>query len=76
MKLSENLLSDLTHGNAGRIAVEFGIDLAQLDAALALTPLERLIRHDQALPLILSMKNAGIQHYGFDPGFAEEIERT
>jgi hypothetical protein len=73
MKASENPSTDLACGNAGRAAVEYGIDFAPLDASLALTPLERLIRHDQALPLILAMKNAGIQHYGFDPGLVEGI---
>jgi hypothetical protein len=76
MKDSENSPAGDELGNAGRAAVEYGIDLEQLDANLALTPLERLILHDQALQLILAMKNAGIRYYGFDPGLAEAIERT
>ena len=66
---------DPTLGQACRAAVEYGIDLDQLDSSLALTPLERLIRHDQALELILALRKAGIQHYGFDPRFAEAPER-
>ena len=76
MKTSGKTSTDLAHGKAGRAALEYGIDLAQLDASLALTPLERVILHDHALPLILAMKTAGIEHYGFDPGLAETVERT
>lgn len=76
MKDSENSSAGFGLGDAGRAAVEYGLDLAQLDASLALTPLERLILHDQALQLVLAMKNAGIRYYGFDPGLAQAIERT
>ncbi len=46
----------------------------ELEYTLSLTPLERLIRHDQALELILAMRQAGIRHYGFDPGLPEDSD--
>ena len=67
---------DFEFGNAVAKAAEFGIDLAQLDASLAMTPLERLIVNDQALELMLAMKDAGIQYYGFDPGPSEAVVQT
>ena len=76
MKVNEDSLAHLALGNASRAAVEYGIDLADLDASLALTPLERLILHDQALQLILAMKSAGVRYYGFDPGLVEAVERA
>jgi hypothetical protein len=75
MKVSENSSLDLEHGYACKAAIDYGIDFAQLDASLALTPLERLILHDQALALIIAARDAGIQHYGFDPGPVEAFER-
>ena len=75
MQSNGNSSIDPTLGEACKAAVEYGIDLSQLDASLALTPLERLIRHDQALELILAVRLAGIQHYGFDPRFVEALER-
>ena len=52
---------------AYRAAVEYGIDVSQLEHILTLTPAERLKRHDAALALVLAAREAGIRHYGFDP---------
>jgi hypothetical protein len=76
MQTYNDFSMNLTPGSAWRAAAEYGIDLDQLDSSLSLTPLERLIRHDQALELILAMTQAGIRYYGFDPRFAEAPERA
>lgn len=52
-------------------AVEYGIDMCQLDYLLTLTPAERLRRHDAALAFVLTARKAGIKHYGFDPRSSE-----
>ncbi len=72
MKTRQDWIEELPAGSASRAAAEYGFELAQIDEALVLTPLERLKRHDQALGLILAVKRDGIEHYGFDPGSAEE----
>jgi len=61
--------------NAFRTSGDLGFDLDELEYSLTLAPLERLIRHDQALELILAVRQAGIRHYGFDPGLPEDSER-
>lgn len=43
------------------------VDVSQIDALLALTPTERLLRHEQALELVHELRKAGRQLYGFDP---------
>jgi hypothetical protein len=48
-------------------AAEYGIDICQLEFLCALTPAERLRRHDAALELVLAARKAGIRYYGFDP---------
>ncbi len=48
-------------------AIEYGIDIHQLEYILTLTPAERLRRHDGALALVLAAREAGIRFYGFDP---------
>ena len=52
---------------AYQAAVEYGIDVSQLEYILTLTPAERLRRHDAALALVLAVRKAGIRYYGFDP---------
>lgn len=52
---------------AYQAAVEYGIDVSQLEYILTLTPAERLRRHDAALAFVLAARKAGIQYYGFDP---------
>jgi hypothetical protein len=52
-------------------AVEYGIDICQLEYLLTLTPMERLLRHDAALAFVLAAREAGIQYYGFDPRHPE-----
>jgi hypothetical protein len=52
-------------------AVEYGIDICQLEYLLTLTPMERLLRHDAALAFILAAGEAGIRYYGFDPRHPE-----
>jgi hypothetical protein len=76
MEARDDSLSRIALGKACRAAVDYGIDLRELDYLLGLTPLERLLRHDQALQLILAARKAGVQHYGFDPRPAEEPERA
>jgi len=76
MEARDDSLSRITLGKACRAAVDYGIDLRELDYLMGLTPLERLVRHDQALQLILAARKAGIQRYGFDPRPAEEPERA
>jgi len=60
---------------ACQAAADFGIDLRELDRLLGLTPLERLLLHDQALDLILAMRRAGIHYYGFDPRPTENPDK-
>ncbi len=52
-------------------AAEFGLDMHQLEYLLALTPAERLMRHDAALEFVRAAREAGIKYYGFDPGSSE-----
>lgn len=52
-------------------AVEYGVDMCQLEYLLTLTSAERLRRHDAALAFVLAARNAGIQYYGFDPRSSE-----
>ena len=40
-----------------------GFDLSLVDSNLALTPEERLLRHDSALELVLEMRAAGAALY-------------
>jgi hypothetical protein len=63
-------------GRACQAAIDFGIDLSELDYVLGLTPLERLVRHDQALELIFAARKAGVRYYGFDPRPAEDPEKA
>ncbi len=60
---------------AFQAAVEYGIDGCLLDYALTLSPRERLTRHDQALEVVLAVRQAGIQYYGFDPRLPKNPER-
>jgi hypothetical protein len=53
--------------SAYQSAIEYGIDVYQLEYLLTLTPAERLMRHDAALALVLAAREAGIRYYGFDP---------
>lgn len=62
---------DRGESDAIRAAREYGIDLSLTDYLLSLTPLERLLRHDQALELIRAARAAGREHYGFDPRSAQ-----
>jgi hypothetical protein len=60
--------------DAWQKAKEYGIDIAQLEFLIALSPAERLRRHDMVRPLILAARQAGIQYYGFDPRPPETAE--
>ena len=62
-------------GHAWQAAIDYGIDVSQTEYLMSLTPLQRLIRHDQALDLVLAMRQAGIKHYGFDPNPPETPDR-
>ena len=59
------------HNSACQDAVEYGIDVYQLEYLLTLTPAERLVRHDAALALVLAAREAGIRYYGFNPGYTK-----
>lgn len=65
---------DPSESQARRAALEYGIDLSITDYLLTLTPDERLERHDQALELVRALRQAGIEHYGFDPRNPPETE--
>ena len=52
-------------------AIEYGIDMFQLEYLLTLTPAERLRRHDASLAFVLAARKAGIKYYGFDPRSSE-----
>ena len=56
---------------AYQAAIEYGIDIDQLEYLLTLTPSERLRRHDAALAFVMAAREAGINYYGFDTGSAE-----
>ena len=58
-------------GSAWQAAIDFGIDVHQLDYLMSLTPAQRLERHQQALALVRAMRQAGIDYYGFDPRLPE-----
>ena len=47
--------------NALERAVRFGVDLSLLRERLALTPTERLERHQRALELVLELQKAGVK---------------
>jgi hypothetical protein len=55
-------------------AVEYGIDVCQLEYLLTLTPLDRLLRHDAALALVVAAREAGKKYYGFDPRHPETFK--
>lgn len=52
------------------------VDESQILELLALTPTERLLRHEQALELVDELRKAGKQFYGFDPRAVVEAERA
>ena len=43
------------------------LDEDLLDLLATLTPAERIARHDAALDLVLALRKASKEHYGFDP---------
>ena len=51
-------------------------DESQIAELLTLTPTERLIRHEQALELVLELRKAGTRLYGFDPRAVIEDESS
>jgi hypothetical protein len=63
----EGEFSEVSSMKTYREAAEYGIDVGQLEFLLTLTPAQRLRRHDAALALVRAAREAGIQHYGFDP---------
>ena len=60
--------------SAWQAAIDYGIDVSQIDDRLALTPAERIRRHSQVLVLVRALRQAGIKHYGFDPRPPETTE--
>ncbi len=50
------------------------VDIAQLEDLLALTPAQRIARHEQALALVRALRQAGIDYYGFDPRPPEAVD--
>jgi len=59
--------------NAWQAAIDYGIDVSQIDDQLALTPAERIKRHSQVLVLVRALRQAGMKRYGFDPRPPEEL---
>ena len=62
------------HPDAWQAAIDYGIDVSQLEYLLTLTPEERLLRHEQALTLVRAARQAGIDYYGFDPRYPDPSE--
>ena len=62
---SKNLKTGLKK-KARQAAIDYGIDVNQMDYILSLTPAERLRRHDAALALVKAARKAGRHYYGFD----------
>ena len=65
MMQSKNLKTD-SKKKARQAAIDYGIDVNQMDYILSLTPAERLRRHDAALVLVRAARKAGMRYYGFD----------
>ena len=61
--------------DAWQAAIDYGIDVSQLEYLLTLTPTQRVERHQQALVLVRAMRQAGVDHYGFDPRYPEATQR-
>lgn len=76
MESCNHSLSGSALGQACKAAIDFGIDLRELDYLLGLTPLERLVRHDQALQLIFTAREAGVQYYGVDARPVEDPDKS
>ncbi len=76
MESCNHSASGSTRGQACQAAIDFGIDLRELDYLLGLTPFERLVRHDQALQLIVAARRAGVQYYGVDARPAEDSDKS
>ena len=66
---------DAGEHNAWQAAIDYGIDVSQLEYLMTLTPAERLQRHQQALELVRAMRRAGIDYYGFDPRLPDDPAR-
>ncbi len=75
MRHDESHAAHSVKGCAWQAAIDYGIDVSQLEYLLTLTPAERLRRHDQALELVRAMRRAGIEYYGFDPRLPETPDR-
>jgi hypothetical protein len=50
------------------------VDLSQIDCNLALTPAQRIRRHNDFLDLVLAMKRAGEKLYGSEPADTSTVE--
>ncbi|MFH1419722.1 MAG: hypothetical protein ABII12_15730 [Planctomycetota bacterium] len=61
-------------GKAWQAAIDFGIDMSQIEVLRTLTPTERLNRHAQALAVVRAMRAAGEGYYGFDPRHPEAAQ--
>lgn len=59
------------YGDAWQAAIDFGIDVSQIEYLLTLTPTQRLERHAQALETVRAVREAGKRYYGFDPRYPE-----
>ena len=60
--------------SAWQAAIDYGIDVSQIDERLALTPAERIMRHSRVLVFVRALRQAGIKLYGFDPRPPETFE--
>jgi hypothetical protein len=64
------------NSDAWQAAIDYGIDISQLEYLLTLTPTERFRLHARALAAVRALRAAGVEYYGFDPGIAETPERA
>ena len=74
MDMQEQPSSDKHDKSAWQAAIDYGIDVSQIDDRLALTPAQRIERHSQVLVLVRALRQAGIKLYGFDPRPPETTE--
>jgi hypothetical protein len=50
------------------------VDLWQIEAALKMTPAERIRRHDEFREFLRVVRKAGMKYYGLDAGADSPIE--
>ncbi|HSI35349.1 MAG: hypothetical protein ACAI43_26050 [Phycisphaerae bacterium] len=61
--------------NADDAAHAADVDMSLIDELLALSPTERVLRHERLLESARLLREAGVRHYGFDPRVPETHDR-